>query len=350
MKRFNTTCASASWIFLVVLLSQSCSKSSIPYTQNGNWVSRSSFNGPNRSEAVVFTIGSFAYMGTGVDQNFKRYNDLWAYDVANDNWTQLANMPDSNRNGGLTARSSAVAFSVATKGYVGTGYNGYNPIGDFWEYDQPSNEWTQKADFAGTARYDAVAFGIQSFGYVSTGYDGSNAQKDFWQYDPANDVWTQKVSMGGDKRSGAVAFVYKDKGYILTGINSGTQTSDFWVFDPSQPEASSWKQLRRIINFSSDNYDDGYINIVRTNAVAMVISDRAYLTCGANVSLYNTTWEYHFDTDLWQEKTPFEGAFREGAIGFSVDGRGYVGLGKSASAAFDDLREFHPDEVYNAND
>jgi N-acetylneuraminic acid mutarotase len=175
------------------------SNSSLHYKKNENWVICSSFNGPNRSEAIAFVVGNFAYVATGIDQNFKRYNDLWQYDPANDNWLQLASLPDINRNGGATARNSGVGFSVGTKGYIGTGYDGYNPMNDFWEYDPSLNEWTQIADFPASARYDAVAFGIQNFGYVSTGYDGSNAQKDFWQYDPSSDAWTQKLSMGDSK-------------------------------------------------------------------------------------------------------------------------------------------------------
>jgi len=350
MKRFNFTLTSVSWILLIVLILGSCNKSSVPYTQDGNWVSRSSLNGPNRSEAVAIPVGNFVYLTTGIDQTFKRYNDVWQYDPANDNWLQMANLPDTNATGGRTARNSAIGFAVADKAYIGTGYDGNNPMKDFWEFDPEGNTWTQKADFAGTARYDAVAFGIQTFGYVSTGYDGSNAQKDFWQYDPSGDTWTQKVSMGGDKRSGAVAFVYNDKGYIVTGVNSGTLTTDFWVFDPSQPEASSWKQLRHITNFSSDNYDDGYTTIARSNGAAFIIGDKAYISTGQNVQLYNFTWEYDFASDLWKQKTPFEGAQREGAVGFTTGGRGYVGTGKSASAVFDDIREFHPSEVYNVND
>jgi N-acetylneuraminic acid mutarotase len=350
MYRLNSISYTVSRMILVTLLVNSCSKSSIPATQQGNWVTKSSFNGPNRSEAVVFVIGVHAYVATGIDQTNKRYNDLWSYDPVLDNWIQLANMPDTSRLGASTMRSSAVAFSVGAKGYVGTGYNGFTPMRDFWEYDSASNMWRQIADFGGSARYDAVAFGILNFGYVSTGYDGANAQKDFWQYDPSVDAWTQKVSMGGDKRSAAVAFVYQDKGYITTGINSGTLTTDFWEFDPSKTEGTSWKQLRHINNYSTDTYDDAYTYIARSNAAAFVIGDSVFISTGNNITLYQYTYGYSFQNDLWIQRTSYEGAPREGAIGFSVNGGGYIALGRSSSAVFDDLREFFPNEIYNPND
>ena len=55
---------------------------------------------------------------------------------------------------------------------------------DFWEYDPATNAWTQKADFGGTARDGAVGFSIGSKGYIGTGYDGTGSTKDFWEYTP----------------------------------------------------------------------------------------------------------------------------------------------------------------------
>ena len=38
---------------------------------------------------------------------------------------------------------------------------------------EAQNTWTQKADFGGTARSSAVGFSIGSKGYIGTGYDGN---------------------------------------------------------------------------------------------------------------------------------------------------------------------------------
>jgi N-acetylneuraminic acid mutarotase len=320
----------------------SCSKSSTTDngTTDGNWISRSDFEGVARSEAVEFTAGTKAYIATGFDGE-KRLDDLWQYDPDNNFWQQKAQFPG-------TPRSSAVAFSVADQGYVGTGYDGVNKLQDFWQYDPASNIWKQKADFGGSARYDAVAFSISGKGYVSTGFDG-NYLKDIWEYDTAGDAWTQRVSLGGTKRSAAVAFVYKDKAYICTGINNGTAVNDFWVFDPSQPEGQAWTESRKIANISTDSYDDQYA-IVRNNAVAFVMNDKAFVTTGENGSIYNDTWVYDFATDLWAKKTPYEGAARTGAVSFNINNRGFVLTGRSSTYQFDDIREFFPDQPYNAND
>lgn len=323
----------------------SCHKNTIPYTQDGNWVTRSQLNGPARSEAVEFTIGDNPYLGTGWDGLNKRYRDFWKYDATNDVWTQVASMPDS------TERSSAVAFTAAGKGYVGTGYDGFSYLSDFYQYDPATDTWTKKGSFPGGARYEAVAFGIGDYGYLGTGFDGNNALKDFYRYDPASDSWLD-IGFSGNKRYGAVTFLYNNKAYLVTGVNSGTTVNDFWVFDPSLPSAN-WKELRHITNYSSDAYDDGYTNIVRNNAAAFVIGDKGYISTGENGVALTFTWEYDFATDVWVEKSNFEGPPTTGAVGFNVLGKGYIATGRSApgqASASDFLREFQPGVVLNPND
>jgi len=330
---------------LVLVTLFSCHKNSIPYTQSGNWVTESQLNGPARSEAVTFVIGNFAYVGTGWDGLNTRYTDFWRYDPSNNIWSQVISMPDS------TARSSGIGFATSSKGYVGTGYNGFNYLNDFWELDPTANTWTRKADFIGGARYEAIAFGLGDFGYVGTGFDGSNALKDFYKYDPEADNWTD-VGFSGNKRYGAVAFTYNQKAYVVTGVNSGVMQTDFWVFNPAS-DTAKWSELNHISNYSSDSFDDSYTTIARWNGSAFVIGDQAYISTGENGVYYTYTWQYDFATDLWVEKTPFEGPPTTGAVGFTVGGLGFIATGRSSpgqAGASDYLRQFQPNVTQNPND
>ena len=341
------TSISLSIVFFVSLVLFSCSPSSLPYTEDGDWITRSQLNGPARSSAVSFTVGSYAYLGTGWDGLNTRYSDFWQYDPVNDNWTQVQSLPAS------AARSNATAFATESRGYIGTGFDGFNYLQDFWEYDTLENNWAQKSNFPGGARYEAAAFGIGNYGYVGTGFDGLYTLKDFYRYDPSSDTWTD-VGFSGNKRYGAVTFVYNNKGYIVTGVNSGVAVGDFWVYDP---DSLNWKELRHIYNYSTDSYDDGYTNIERWNASAFVIlgtkyGDKAYISTGENGALLTATWEYDFATDLWKQKTPFEGPATTGGVGITVQNRGYIATGRSGNgqtAQSDYLREFHPNDVVNPN-
>lgn len=312
----------------------------------GNWKRRPEFEGVGRTEAVLFTIGNKVYVGGGYDGDEKR-QDFWVFDQTTGNWSPIASFPG-------TPRNSAVAFSINGKGYIGTGIDENDiKLKDFWEYDPGNNAWTQKADFGGTARYNAVGFGIGAKGYICTGYDGSY-MRDLWEYTPginASDsgTWTQKTSLTGSKRTEAVVFVYNNLAYVVTGFNNGTYLNDFWVYNPATDE---WTEKRKISSVNDDeDYDDDYgDNIRRSNAIAFVMSDKAYLACGSRNGVISTAWEYNMATDTWQQKTPFEGSGRQGALAFTLQNRGYLVTGSNSSYYFDDLWEFFPNAEQDDND
>lgn len=317
-----------------------CSSDSDTAELIGNYKKESDFEGVARSEAVSFTIGNKAYVGSGYDGS-DRLNDFWEYDSDNNTWMQKASFPGVARNG-------AVAFGTSSKGYFGTGYDGLYKLKDFWEFDPVANKWTQKKDFDGSARYGAVAFSIYDKGYIGTGYDG-NYLKDFYQYDPETDTWTQINSLGGSKRRDAAAFVISNKAYVCTGINNGTYENDFWVYDPG---TAKWTELRKISNATDQTFDDTYTTIAGVNKVGLSINGKGYLVTGvdATTSTSSYTWEYDPVNDLWTKIHAFEGSARTEAVGFSIGTKGYVTTGRSSSYYFDDLWSLDPIATYNQYD
>lgn len=313
----------------------------------GNWITSSDFDGNARSEAVTFTIGDKAYLTTGCT-NRDRFNDLWVYDLDLKYWTRKADLPG-------VARNSATGFSIGTKGYVGTGYDGTNYLKDFWEYDPSANTWAPKADFGGTARYDAVGFTLGGNGYICSGTDG-NYLKDLWKYTPGATAadpgtWEQKASIGGSKRAAASAFVLNNKAYVVSGNNNGVALNDLWSYEQA---TDTWTEKRKISDVSAESYDDGYSGISRYNASTFVMGGLAYLTLGENSGQVTTTWEYNDQTDLWTQKTTFEGSTRTGAVAFTLKDRGFVLTGRngslSSTVSYDNMFEFHPSQEQVDND
>jgi N-acetylneuraminic acid mutarotase len=275
-----------------------------------------------RRYAVSFSIGSKGYLGTGYNPNVSpyNYNDFWEYDPSNNSWTQKANF-------GGTARYGAVGFSIGSKGYIGTGYDG-SYKSDFYEYDPSSNTWTQKANFGGGIRYLPAGFVIGSKGYVGTGYDGSY-KNDFYEYDPSTNTWTQKANYGGTGRYVAVGFTIGSKGYIGTGTD-GTNKSDFFEFDPS---TNSWTQKA---NFGGS---------ARNGAAAFSIANKAYVGGGNN---YVDFWEYDQSTNTWTSKTNFgnqSSGYRTNPIAMSINGKGYMGNGYNGNYS-NDFWEYNPSVSY----
>lgn len=316
----------------------------------GNWVQRSVLDGIARSSAVAFTIGDNAYVGTGFNgTESTRLKDFWQYDTEKDMWSPIADFPGD-------ARTGAVAFSINGKGYVGTGYakvtntDGTTEMAkmkDFYEYDPTNDTWTRIADFAGSGRYGAVAFSIDGYGYVGTGYDG-NVLKDFYRYDPSANTWTAVASIRGSKRQDAVAFVLNGKAYVVTGIANGKAVTDFYEYDPA---TDYWTEKREIADVSSDSYDDDY-TIAGYYCAAFTIDGKGYVATGGAGSAGAATWEYNPLTDLWEEKSNFEGSSRTYGVGFTINERGYLTTGRTSGSGyyFDDLWEFFPDAEQDDED
>jgi len=282
------------------------------------WVQKANFGGTPRSGVVSLTIGNKGYMGTGYDGSL--YQDFWQYDPSTDSWTQEATFPG-------TARFVAVGFyfSVGTKGYIGTGWNGsgYYDQSDFWEYDQSTNVWTQKANFGGGQRNGAVGFSIGNKGYIGTGFNITDSpiyyHKDFWEYDPATDVWTRKANLGGAGRQTATGFSIGLKGYIGLGTDGSNMFQDFWEYDQA---GDTWTQKS---NFPATG---------RQWATAFSIGTKGYMGTGGTYSggpFYNDLWEWDQTTDVWIQRANFRGTARTLASGFAIGGKAYLGTGYDGS-------------------
>src|SRR5687767_4767102 len=201
---------------------------SFPSFSQGTWLQRSPLPTAGRGTAVAFSIGSKGYVGTGMDALGTNLDDFWEYDPVSDTWTQKANF-----GGGL--RSFAVGFSIGNKGYVGTGRNGA-VFRDFWEYDPLTNLWTQKANFGGTARLAACGFSAGGFGVIGMGSDGLGVTQDVWKYNPATNTWSVVGNFPGGLRTemDRASFSLGGKGYWGTGWASPTSPqNDFWELDPA---------------------------------------------------------------------------------------------------------------------
>jgi hypothetical protein len=140
--------------------------------------------------------------------------------------------------------------------------------------------------------------------------------------------------------------VISGKGYITGGVDNGQYLTDFWVYDPS---SDNWSKLRAIADLSNESYDDNYTTITGQGKVGFAVNGKGYLATGGK-DIGIETWEYNPGTDLWTEKTSFEGTTRTDAVGFAIGSRGYVTTGKNSTYYFDDIWAFEPDAAKNLED
>jgi N-acetylneuraminic acid mutarotase len=294
------------------------------------WTDKASFPGLWRQDGVGFSIGAKGYFGTGViwggdgEGSAQFFIDFWEYDPATDAWTQKVDFIGGER-------VNAVGFSIGTKGYIGLGYSDGHPQ-DVYEYDPGGNTWKKVADFPGTGREKAAAFSIAGKGYVGTGQCDEGGpffvyKNDLWEYNPALDSWRQVASFGdGEAEDGryiAVGFSIGNKGYIGTGINDSDYFKDFWEYDPAIGELGAWTKKT---DFGGS---------ARQAAVGFSINGKGYIGAGYTGSPTNAPlkdfWAYDPSANTWTQIEDLVGPTRMSAVGFSIDNKGYVGLGYDAT-------------------
>lgn len=283
-----------------------------------------------RERAIAFSLGSKGYIGTGTQGGAFGAKDFWEYDPVFDTWTQKADF-------GGGSRYHAYYFSIDGKGYAGGGYSTLGLYGfamDFWEYDPATNVWTRKGDVPMTPRSAAVSLVIGNKGYMGGGQDnyGNFAFKDFWEYNPLTDNWTQKTDIPSIGRGGPAAFGIGNKGYLGLGYPAYPSTvvlNDFYEYSPI---TNTWTA---VANFPGGG---------NANGVGFTIGNKGYVTNGNYNANQSALWEYNPSNNSWTARTDFPGGARPWPVAFVVGSKAYVGTGPIGSTLVDykDLWEYEP--------
>jgi len=281
-----------------------------------NWKKLSNFSNRIIEKGIAFPSGDFAYAGLGTDNSGYR-NDFWKYSPEKDIWEQAENFPAQQR-------IFSVAFSIGSKGYVGTGLAGtesmHQGTNDFWEYDSQKNSWSQKANFPAGARYAAVGFSINGKGYIALGANQTSHYNDVWEYTPATNQWNKKADFPENGKSDASVFVIANEAYILFGQTKELFPSkkNSWKYSP---EKNEWKAFAE------------FPDAPRVGAIVFSYKNKGYALGGTNgaTKRFQDFWEYDAAKNRWAEKEdiPF-GACSYG-FSFVIKNIAYVCTGKAKS-------------------
>ncbi len=291
--------------------------------QAQTWVQKANVGGPGREYAVAFSIGNKGYIATGYD-GFDGRDDLWEYDPATDTWTQKASVP-------IGGMDYAIGFSIGNKGYI---CSGGGTTDDFWEWDQASDTWTQRAHFPGGWRALAIAFSIGNKGYMGLGNNMTGDAHDLWEWDgdtasPTFDTWTQKANFigGSGTRREAVCFSIGTKGYVATGSAPLLGYRELWEFegDTNSPNYNTWTQKA---NFGGTG---------RYSAAGFAIGTKAYVGTGddgGSTGIRDDFWEWDQPSNTWTQKPNFAGGARYIAVGLAIGNKGYIGTGNNYGPSY----------------
>lgn len=230
----------------------------------------------------------------------------------------------------MDARFDAVGFAIGQRGYVGLGDAANEIKQDFWEFDTLTRHWNDSiAGYDGTQRYSAAGFSLDNNkAYIGLGFDinGEN-KKDFWEYDPDTNNWSPKEEFEGDARKDAISFSIGNKGYIGLGYSCAKDTifyRDFWEFDPSGNDGrGKWSPKTP---FPPEGKP-------RFGAVSFSINGKGFVGTGRsdNGELLKDFWVFdpsgNNGKGEWNPITDLDGDARSAAVGFAIGDRGYIGTG-----------------------
>jgi len=206
------------------------------YDEAGDtWVRLPDFPGGARSFAYADTYEGLAYVGFGTNDYDSFYNDLWRYDPATKEWTELASCDCRGRN-------HPAFVAQAGRIFVGLG-NGPFDLNDFWSYDIASDSWTQMPDLPSSPRHHPFHFAAGGYVYTGMGHNGNNYYGDWYRFDPATDTWTEMQDHPGGGRVAGQEFSYDGYGYIISGDGNFHQNlvdGEFWKY---LHETDEWERL-----------------------------------------------------------------------------------------------------------
>ena len=223
------------------------------------------------------------------------------------NWVQSTTFPG---NYATKSRQAGISVTIGTKTYIGLGLAIDGGVGfllkDFWVYDSNTNNWTQLQDFPGTGRKDAMAFAVGLNVYAGGGditnlaFGTVTAANDFYVFNTQTGTWIQTTSLPAG-RCQAASFAIGNTGYISCGKGSNnTYFTDLLAFDPI---TTSWTSLAPIPGGNT-----------RTFPLGFSINGKGYVGGGWNgfwtltnnppqhPTFYFDFWEYNPATNQWTAK------------------------------------------------
>jgi len=186
-----------------------------------------------------------------------------------------------------------------------------------------------------------------------------------------SDMWIPKANFGGPNRADAVGCAINGKGYLGTGYTTG-YSKDWWEYDTL---TNAWTQKADFMGnsnvegtcigiigkvyflpFSNGNnfymYDPltntwtmkaTFPGLQRQGAIGFTIDNKGYFGLGGVNSPNphkNDLWEYDPATDSWNQKADLPAAARMFAAAFSIGSKGYIGTGSSSSGTLSDFWEY----------
>jgi len=203
---------------------------------SNRWQNLGDYPGDFRVYPVVFTIGNFAYIGTGMRSSGGEIianKDFYRINSSSNEWDRTAIETPSE----MEARYLALAFGFKGKGYVVGGYFANRTVSDdVWRYNSENDSWEEKNPFPEKI-YEGISICNNNRVFSGFGkYANGDPIRTLWEYYDATDEWKyfteipDDVEVGGTINSGVIVgntiYIIDDKN-VIWACNTESETKQW---------------------------------------------------------------------------------------------------------------------------
>ncbi len=247
------------------------------------------------------------------DQGVEWFDDIWKYDVIQKEWNEI------NVNGAKPQKR--LSFSLDYAGYIDGSHKilmfggvneleyGSEILGDTWEFDLSTNEWTEintngvspsprtRSNMVYVGDNKVILFGGQ------TSFSCEGETDDTWEYDLNTHSWSEIIIDGVNpppRNDYAMAYIPNGKVIIQGGWHHFiTGYRDSWEYDVKQ---QTWERIEVYNLFDLGGHSMAYIGNNRVAMMAGVSLD--YFLDSSRVYIYDSDVKEWYECNVVSEEQP----------------------------------------------
>ena len=261
----------------------------------------------------------------GDSGNYTLHEDLWAFDLATNEWTEL---PSEDGPRARVAHSMVVSGDqlIVYGGNSTSAATSYVPMADVWAYDLNDKAWSRLDDDAPAGKRHFQATAISDDGAKMFVYGGGDERAyygpffgDLWAYRVESGTWSQLHDGTGDAPQARImpSLIYDgtDNRLILWSGHDDSNlgnTNQVWSFDLS---TYTWSMLNSGDDYANPPY--GYCDFPpdfvdvdpdspeRRYFGASVLAEDEILIFGGKTDCgqINDVWGWSLTEDAWGERS-----------------------------------------------
>lgn len=174
-----------------------------------------------KQSPVVFKDGAITYDGYGLSVLRYRTNECWQYDIDNEIWTNLPNIPGET----LIKRGCCITSNWDNLLFVLKG----NKVNEFWMFYKTINQWLRKPNIPGTPVRKGAS--IACDGEYVYAFKGGKTNE-FWSYSIEGDSWQKMPEIPGfwiKDGSRLAANPYAEYKKLIFALKGSSQ--ECWYYD-----------------------------------------------------------------------------------------------------------------------